>query len=157
MPNLVIRFIFEPGLVAKLIGYQTDSLWCHTEALSRDGQSWIGAHSGTGVQARPLDWVKPTRERRYSVPVTQEQHDLSMAWLEGKEGMPYDYTDILGMTLHKRIGASDHEIICSALMTEYMMHAGLWPLNCLEGYAYLITPEALHMSQLFLNRCIYTL
>lgn len=152
MPNLVIRFIDEPGIVSRLICWQTDSLWCHTEALSRDGQSWIGAHAGTGVQARALDWCKPTREAVYAIPVTDEQYEAAMSWLESKIGTPYNYADIAGLALHARMGADDHRVICSALMTEFLMQAGVQPLNCLERYAYLITPETLHLSPVFIGR-----
>lgn len=155
MPALVVRFIFERDFVSKLIGWQTDSLWCHTEALSRDGQSWIGAHARTGVEARKLDWCTPARERRYSIPVTPHQYETAMAWLEAKIGTPYNYGDILGLVLHNRQGASEHEIICSALMTLFLMRAGQTPLNCLEGYAYLITPETLHLSPTFVGKCIF--
>lgn len=155
MANLTIRFIFEPDFVSRLIGWETNSLWCHTEALSRDGQSWIGAHAGTGVQVRPLDYCKPTRERRYAIPVHERAADAAYAWLDGKIGTPYNYTDILGLALHARIGITDHEVICSALMLQFMQQSGLEPLNCLPQYAALITPETLHLSPLFIGRCIY--
>src|SRR6185437_10827571 len=84
MKSLVIRFIDEPGIVARLISGWTDSLFCHTEGLSRDGKSWVGAHAGTGVEGRPLDWSKPTFERVYSIPVTDEQYELAMRFMESK-------------------------------------------------------------------------
>lgn len=155
MPNLTIRFIDTPDLVSRLITFTTDSLWCHTESLSRDGKSWIGAHAGTGIQARPLDWCKPIRERRYSIPVTDEQYETAMGWLEEKVGMPYDYTDIVGLAIHKRIGASKSRVICSAAMLEFMMAASLMPLNCQGNFSYLITPEVLHLSPVFIGRCAY--
>ena len=43
MPGLVIRFINDVDIVSKLITWSTNSLWCHTEALSRDGTTWVGA------------------------------------------------------------------------------------------------------------------
>lgn len=152
MPNLTIRFVNEPGLVSGLITWETDSLFCHTEGLSRDGQSWVGAHAGTGVQARPLNWCKPTFETRYAVEVTDAQYDAAMAFMESKIGLPYDYQDIVGLALHKRLGATDHEVICSAFMTLWLMAGGLFPLNVLGPYAYLITPETLHLSPLFIGR-----
>ena len=155
MSDLTIRFIFEPDFVSRLIGWETNSLWCHTEALSRDGQSWIGAHAGTGVDARTLDWCKPTRERVYAIPVMDRAADAAYSWLEGKIGTPYNYTDILGLALHARIGVTDHEVICSALMLSFMRQSGLEPLNCLPQYSALITPETLHLSPLFIGRCIY--
>lgn len=155
MADLTIRFIFDDDLVSKLIGWTTDSLWCHTEALSREGQSWVGAHAGSGVQARPLDYCKPIRERRYTVPAPDA--DAAYMWLDGKVGTPYNYRDILGLALHARIGVSDHEVICSALMLQFMQQAGLEPLNCLPQYSPLITPETLHLSPLFIGKCIYKL
>lgn len=156
MSVLTIRFISEPDIVSRLIEWETNSLFCHTEALSRDGQSWIGAHSGTGVQARPLDWCKPIRERRYAVAVSDSSAARAYTWLESKVGTPYNYGDIIGLTLHNRIGSSDHEVICSALMTQFMQQAGLEPLNVSEGYDYLITPETLHLSPLFIGKGCYS-
>jgi hypothetical protein len=70
-------------------------------------------------------------------------------------GTPYNYTDILGLALHTRIGVTDHEVICSALMLQFMQQSGLEPLNCLPQYASLITPETLHLSPLFIGKCVY--
>lgn len=154
MPSLVIRFISAPDIVSRLIEWTTDSIFCHTEGLSPDGKLWIGAHAHTGVQARPLDWVKPSFERRYAVPVTDAQYAAANKYMTSKVGTPYDYLDIVGLALHKRIGASDHTIICSAFMLQWLMAAGLYPLNCLEPFAYLITPETLHLSPLFIGKGI---
>jgi hypothetical protein len=150
--SLTIRFINERGIVSRLIDWQTDSLVCHTEGLSRDGQSWVGAHAGTGVQSRAHDWCKPTFERRYVIPVTAGQYEDAMRFMDSKIGCPYDYKDIVGLALHKRMGASDHEIICSAFMLLWLQSAGLEPLNVLEPFAYLVTPETLHLSPLLIGR-----
>ena len=150
--EITIRFIAGSDIVSKLIEFTTDSLFCHTEALSRDGSHWIGAHAKTGVEARPLNWCKPEFGRRYSIPVTPALYEQGMYWLESKLGTPYDYADIVGLALHSRKGGSDHEIICSALMIQFMQQTGLQPLNCLEQFAYLITPETLHLSPVFIGR-----
>jgi hypothetical protein len=156
MPYLETRFIFDDDLVSKLIGWTTDSLWCHTEGKSRDGESWVGAHAGSGVQARPLDYCKPIREKRYQVPVTDKQYELAMNWQESKIGIPYGYKDILGLLLHARIGISDHELICSAFEIERYMNAGIYPLNCQLAFAPLITPETFHLAPMFINNCRYS-
>lgn len=156
MPNLIIRFIYEPGIVSKLIAWQTNSLWCHTEALSEDGMQWIGAHARTGVQARPLTWCTPLRERRYRVNVDAASYARAHKWLRSKIGTPYNYEDIAGLALHWRIGFKKRAIICSALMTDFLNVAGLEPLNVLPKYSYLITPETLHMSKIFIGRCVYS-
>lgn len=156
MKNLTIRFIDGKDIVSKLITWTTDSLWCHTEALSRDGHSWIGAHAGTGVQARPLDWTVPARERRYEIPVFDAQFDAAHKFLESREGTKYDYMDIVGLAIHKRTGLSEHEIICSALMTQFLQVACIQPLNVLPNFDNLVTPETLHLSPVFLGRCSYS-
>jgi hypothetical protein len=154
MPNLTIRFIDSPGVVSRLITWATDSLWDHTECLNRNGTAWIGAHSGTGVQARPLDWVKPTRERRYALLVYSAQYQKAQDWLESKIGTPYDYQDIIGLMLKKRVWNAQR-VICSTLMLQFMQEAGLQPLNCLPDFDALISPEVLHLSPLFIGRCVY--
>ncbi len=156
MPTLTTRFIFEPGLVSDLIGFATDSLWIHTEGLNRTGDAWVGAHAGTGVQARPLNWCSPTRESRYQIPVTEEEYDLAMEYQESKIGTRYDYADIIGLALHIRIGVSKHEVICSAFELGRYMAAGIRPLNVLDGYQYLVTPETLHLSPMFIGKRSYT-
>lgn len=152
MPNLVIRFIDESDIVSRLITWTTNSLWCHVEVLSRQENGWTGAHSGSGVEHRPLDWCKSIcRERRYAIPVTIQQYYAAHDWLESKIGTPYDYKDILGLSLHKRVW-SGNRVICSALMLQFMQEAGLEPLNCLPEFSALITPETLHLSPLFIGR-----
>ena len=155
MTTLTIRFIHGDDIVSGLIGYATDSLWTHTEVLSRDGKSWIGAHAGTGVQARPLDWANPTREAVYTVPVTDEEANEAYTWLEGQIGKPYSYPDIVGLALHVRVGLNRHAVICSALVLEFLWKASQQPLNVLEGYEALITPETLHLSPIFIGRKIH--
>lgn len=148
--HLTIRFINERGLVSRLITWGSDSLFCHTEGLSRDGKSWIGAHAKTGIEGRPLDWCKPTLEKRYAIPVTKAQYEAAMTFMETKVGTPYDYEDIVGLAIRKRM-AGKHRLICSAFMTEWLMAGGLRPLNVLEEFAYLITPESLHLSPLLIG------
>jgi len=61
----------------------------------------------------------------------------------------------VGLSLHnRRFGRGKKRIICSALMVEFLMAAGLQPLNVIEGFEYLITPETLHLSPLFIGRCV---
>lgn len=151
MKALTIRFIGAWDPVSLLIQWTTNSLWCHTEALSRDGTQWIGAHARTGVQARKLNWCKTKIEAVYGVPVSDAGYEKAMTWLEDREGMRYNYIAILGLSLHARVGVNSSRQICSALMLEFMMQAGLFPLNCLEAYSYLVTPEMLHLSPVFIG------
>lgn len=156
MPNhLVIRFVDDSDGVSRAITWATNSLWCHTEALNRDGTGWTGAHAGTGVNTRPLDWIKNLRrERRYAIPVSGDAFDNAHRWLEAQKGRQYNYRDILGLLIHKRIW-SPQRVICSQLMTQFMQQAGLQPLNILPQFDALITPEVLHLSPVFIGRGIF--
>jgi hypothetical protein len=157
MPNeIVLRFINEADLVSRLIDWTTRSIFCHVEALSRDGSHWIGAHARTGVEARPLDWVRPSLERRYALPVPPAAYEQAMAWLESKLGTPYDYADIAGLALGERRFEDTRAVDCSALMMGFLQQAGYQPLNCLENFDYLVTPETLHLSPIFMNRLVAT-
>ena len=147
---LVIRFIDESDFMSRLITWATNSLWCHTEALNRDGTGWTGSHTGTGVETRNLNWVKPCRERRYAIPVSAKDFNAAHTFLESQHGMGYGYTDIIGLFFHKRVW-SPQRVICSQLMVEFMQAAGLQPLNVLPDFDALIIPEELHLSPLFIG------
>lgn len=152
---LTQRFIYDPDFVTRIINWRTDSLFCHTEALSHDGTKWIGAHAGTGVDARPLDWCKPTRERVYRLPVTPTQYAKVMQFLESSVGRPYDYSDVFGLLLNQPALHNCHAVICSALQLTACLQADYFPLNVLPEYAYRVTPELLHASPVYCNRCTY--
>jgi len=154
MQSLVIRFIDEPDWVSRAITWTTNSLWCHTEALNRAGTGWTGAHAGPGVETRALNWCKPLRERRYAIPVSAKDYSAAHDFLESQLGIYYDYRDIFGLLIHKRVW-SPQRVICSQLMTEFMQHAGLQPLNVLPQFSALITPETLHLSPIFIGRGIF--
>jgi hypothetical protein len=129
----------------------------HCEGLSRDGQSWIGAHAWTGIEARPLDWADKDLlwERRYSIPVTDAQYKLAMAYMEASIGVKYDYRGILGMVLRQRKMYSTDRMDCSQFMCNWLMAAGLFPLNVLPMATWMVSPEMLHLSSLFIGKCVY--
>lgn len=150
MPSLTIRFVDDADWVSRAITWTTNSLWCHTEALNRAGTGWTGAHAGTGVNTRTLDWCKPFRERRYAIPVSAKAYAAAHDFLESQAGVQYNYRDILGLLVHKRVW-SPQRVICSQLMIEFMQHAGLQPLNVLSDFDAMVTPEMLHLSPLFIG------
>lgn len=79
-----------------------------------------------------------------------------MAWLEAQQGRRYDYLGIFGLAVHKRIHSAGR-VDCSALMLQYLWRAGQQPLNCMDDFAYLVTPETLHLSPLFIGRRVWSL
>jgi hypothetical protein len=154
MPLLTIRFINSNDFVSKLITGETFSLICHCEGLNRAGDAWVGAHAFTGIQARPLNWCTDLIwERRYAIPVTEEQYEAAMTFMESKIGMPYNYKGILGLLFRDRNATDRKRIDCSDFMLQWLWAAGQTVLNCRQGESWLITPETLHLSPLFIGKC----
>jgi len=157
MYNLTIRFINSSDLISKLITGETFSLICHTEGMNRAGDGWIGAHAFTGVQDRPLDWCKNlTWERRYNIPVTKLQYEQAMSFLESKIGTPYNYRSIFGILARKRDFTDRKGIDCSDLMLQWLWAADQTVLNVRPGESWMVSPETLHLSPLFIGRSIPT-
>jgi hypothetical protein len=129
----------------------------HVEALNRAGDGWIGAHAGVGVQSLPLDWAKDVVwERQYSIPLSDEEYELVMGFLESKVGTKYDYAGILGILFHNR-GLDDHSrVFCSALQYEALWTGGKLMLNVLPEFSHLVTPETLHLSPLLIKHRSYS-
>lgn len=112
----------------------------HTEALTPDGKSYIGAHAQGGVAAKPVGYdadqlmTLPSGKKSkaiVSLPSTDEQEAAFYAFLQSKIGEPYDWGAILDfadpdLNLH----APDH-IICSALQSYALRKAEWfqWPLT----------------------------
>lgn len=156
MPNLTIRFINARDIVSKLVSGETFSLICHTEGLNRAGDAWIGAHAFTGVEARPLDWCKNlTWERRYSIPVSDEQYESAMEYMEQSIGIKYNYRGILGLLFHNRRWNNQSRMDCSEFMFRWLWAGGKMSLNVAAGYQWRVTPETLHLSSLLIGRCVY--
>lgn len=151
---LKIRFIDSPDIIGRGINWVTNSLWDHAEIETASG-TYIGAHAWSGIQERPADYCRPSRERRYAIPCTTEQLAYAMVYARSKIGTPYNYVDIAGLLLHDRRLTSTSREICSAFVFDVAMHGGIQMLNCLPDFEYLITPETLHLSSLLIGNCTY--
>lgn len=159
----IIRFVNSPGFVGSSIDWATNSLFDHTEiGNNEDGgidsaTGWIGAHAGSGVENRALDYLAPSRERRYAVPVTDDQHARILAFAKSKIGTPYDYADIAGLLFHDRKINSIHKLICSMFGIQCAQAGDLQMLNVLPEFTYLITPETLHLSPVLIGNLTYAI
>src|SRR5579862_8668343 len=98
MANFNIRFVTDDSPISRAIRLATKSLFSHTEIILEDG-SYLGAHLDGGVQIRPASYMKPTLERRYAIPVTDEQLKSMLDFAQSQVGKPYDSTDIIGTLL----------------------------------------------------------
>lgn len=152
-PVFRVRFLTEPDFISRAIRFQTFSEFSHVE-IETDRGTFIGAHESGGVQERPADYCKPTFERRYAIPVSDEQHGLINAFAEGKIGTPYNLEDIAGLLIHRNM-TDPGKFICSQFVFQAALAGGIKLLNVLEGYANLVTPETLHLSPLLIGRCYF--
>ena len=153
MKFIAMRFIATRGFISDAImRVEGISYIDHVEAMNRTGDKWIGAHAGTGVQARPLDWAKDiVWERRYALPVTDEECEDFHAFLESKIGAKYDYAGCLGLLLGNRKIDAPQTLDCSALQFDALWVAGQRALNVVPEFAHLVTPETLHLSNLWIG------
>ena len=157
MASIVIRFVNSKGFVSSAIDFVEGGAgeFDHAECQDVNTKEWIGAHDDGGFERRPESYMVPSRERRYSIPCTQEEYDCGMAWLNSQIGVPYNFADILGILAHKDITTSG-KLICSQAMFTYIFKTlGRLPLNVIPENANLVTPETLHLSPLFIGNCIY--
>lgn len=155
MAHLGFRFINSSDLIGKGIDWVTNSLWDHVEIQTPEG-TYIGAHAGSGIQERPADYCKPTRERRYAIPCTDEQLATILASARKDIGIPYDYLDILGLLFHDRKLHADSREICSEWTIQKAMDGAIWMLNVQREFTHLVTPEMLHLSPLLRGHCTYS-
>jgi len=154
MGQFRIRFITETDLISDAIRLVTFSEWSHAEIITAEG-TYIGAHASGGVEERPADYAKVSRERRYSVAVSDWAEDEIMKFARSKIGTKYDFADIAGLFLHRDLTEKSTEI-CSMFVLEAAMAGGLQMLNVLPGYTNLITPEMLHLAPCLIGKCIYS-
>lgn len=149
-----IRFITDPGFVSAAIRDVTNSEFSHTEIVGESGDTYIGAHSDGGVEQRPLDYCKPTFERRYAVPVSLAQFRSAMDYAKSKIGTPYNFKDIAGILFHVDLDAR-RRLICSQFVFDVFEAGGIKLLNVLPGYSHLVTPETLHLSPYLIGRSYF--
>jgi hypothetical protein len=90
----------------------------HVEAVSEDGQHYIGQHIDGGLLARPAgyDGAAPEDELFLDLPATDEQTTAFYAYMTRMIGMPYDWRAIINFVGTFNVHVKDHAI-CSAIIT----------------------------------------
>jgi hypothetical protein len=155
MADFSIRFITEGGFVCTAIRGFTFSQWSHAEIILPEG-TYLGAHAGGGVQIRASNYVVPTRERRYSIPVPDQMLEDILNFAKAQIGKGYDYDAIGQIVIHKHDPwANANRWFCSELVAASANAGGLVLLNVVREYVNLITPEMLHLSTRLVGRCTY--
>lgn len=153
MPELRIRFVTESDLVSRAIRWVTFSDFSHVELELPDG-TYLGAHASGGVQILPANYMKPSLERVYALPVSQKDHAAAMYLAYGRIGCQYSFADILGILFRSRLHHAPHGLICSWFVLDVMNAAGIYPLNVLNTFNYKVTPTMLHLSPVFIGKCV---
>lgn len=157
MASIRIRFVAGAGFVGRAIRWVTNSLFQHVEFGTPDG-TWIGAHAGGGIQERAAnyDGGSYSREYVYEIPATDEQVKHLMMWARAQVGTEYNYADIVGLLVKHRAWTTPHRLICSQFCTLGLLEifGAAKVLNVLGEYAYLVTPEMLHLSPLLVGRLV---
>jgi hypothetical protein len=182
------RFVNSAGIVSAGIDWVTSSLWDHYEfwfpseqmalvkaILVKHGMpanypeegGYLGAHAGSGIQFRALNYLTPTRERRYKKPITLEEANNAGMTIEAlfeafvvavfkRVGTPYAMSDIMALLFHTRKLTPLTREICSEFGFVAPAEVGIYFLNAELEYAPLITPETLHLSPRWMGHCVYS-
>jgi hypothetical protein len=138
-----LRFVMSNALTSRLIRLQAGISMpftpSHTEALSPDGKTYIGAHFDGGVMARPVGYDADTLETLpdgrkseafVSLDASDAETDKFYAYVNSKIGEPYDWKAIFGFVDPGHQHDLDH-IICSAFMCAALRACGYfaWPMT----------------------------
>jgi hypothetical protein len=155
MACIRVRFVADSSFIGRAIRYVTGSLFQHVEFGTPEG-TWIGAHSDGGIRERPATYCVPTREYVYEVPCTDARQATLLTWARSQIGVKYNLLDIAGLLFKARFLTSPNRFICSQFCTDglLMVFGAKRVLNVLSGYAYLVTPETLHLSPIFVGNLV---
>lgn len=155
MSTIQVRFIATDGLISGIIRKVTGSLFSHVEFGTPEG-TWIGARFQGGVEERPANYCKPTREYIYDIPATDAQAKMALAWMRSKIGTKYNTRDIAGLMLQARSLRSPNRLICSQFYAEGMLRifGAERFLNVASGWEYRITPEMGHLSPMLVGHLV---
>ena len=149
MPNIDIRFVAEDTIFSRVINWFTQAKFSHVGAMMINGQPYEvgarlfadGAKAG-GVQSRPANYAKFTRQQTLSFSVNGFQFDTFWAFIRAQMGKPYDKTAILGF-LTERDWHDPKAWFCSELITAALEKAGI--IRPVPADVWKITPEMCYL------------
>lgn len=113
----------------------------HTEMLSRDRKSFIGAHIDGGIQARPIGYDAGKFKSELLLDLGPEGDAAAYAYMESKIGEPYDWHSIIDFLLPINWHEYNH-VICSAFMTLTLRKKLFFP-KPVAAPAHMISPRDL--------------
>ena len=148
--NITLQFCAFKSPFGAIIPWFTQGPVGHVDAVADDGSLWGAQHEDglggapAGVQIRPADYGATCgmiNRVRFTIPVTDEQHECFWGFLQDQIGKPYDDTCIAAFVAGRQ-WHQDNAWICSELQAAatnicQMLPQPFWvPTNC-------ITPNAL--------------
>lgn len=141
------RFVNNPGFVGAAIDILSDATVDHTEFDS--GTGWLGAHASGGIQNRPYDYMKPSREFVFELEVPDGVYAEAMPWAMSRIGTPYNFAAIFGIALHDPNLNESGKLICSQFAYDMLLKLGFNPLNKQVIKPHDVTPGGLMLSPIF--------
>lgn len=125
---IYLRFMTEKWSVeSALVRFGTRGWASHVEFVkTRDSDGvaicTLGSRLKGGVQVRPYDYCKPTREEWWTAPNIEESYKRGLEFLD----CGYDWWDIAGIALDKAL-VKDASFICSRFC--YYANLRAWALD----------------------------
>lgn len=150
MAEIWIRFVTDPCFISRAIRTITWSGFSHVEFML-NSEMILGCFGDTGVSIR--SYYPCPVEEIYSIPCTEEQQQNVFKQALSQLGKPYDYSDILGILLHRDWRSVDRWI-CSEHLTWAFETGGLPLLNVPGNCVNRITPRDVSLSPLLIGRRI---
>lgn len=151
---MILRFVQGSGFISEAIILQEKTALpfspSHVEALTPDGQFYLGAHISGGVMKRPVGYDKATTVHELLLDLGAARNVTDSAtwqdarffdFLDGHLGEPYDWLSIGGFVIPEHLHLPNHAI-CSALQTLALRDCGwlAWPI---ARPAHLVSPADL--------------
>lgn len=134
---ITLRFVTGDNLISQAIRLQAGICMpftpSHVEALSRDGQHYVGQHITGGMQARPIGYdanEKNVQEKLVPLSCSQTEYDRFHDYCESRVGKPYDWSSIISFAAPNINLHQFGHLICSAEMAAALRHCEYfqWPL-----------------------------
>ena len=122
--NLEWRCVGDDDLVGNAIKFVSRGIVTHVEFITDNGANTIGARANGGVQVRPINYKKFSKEFRFLAACTDEQYQAAMSFLKAQIGKPYDFVDIAAIAAN-RDWHDPSRWICSELWAATMEQAGI--------------------------------
>ena len=121
---------------------ETRSEICHVDIETPEG-TLIGAHIEDGIRERPHDYQAWGIRLRYTIPTSQEQAELALAYARRMIGTAYDVRSIFGICLGDARLHDASRLICSSFAATAVDDAS--GIVKVDKVKCLVSPEELRM------------